>query len=64
MDAAELRQTRRSLKIIGLEAGSPFTKARRTVVPIYGREKVLRFLTEIGVPAGDLPEILHSSTNT
>ncbi len=41
--AAELRQLRRLLQAVGLSPGKPYRKARRFILPVYGRDAVERF---------------------
>ena len=38
--AAELGQLRRWLRGLGLRPGRPYTKANRTIVPVYGKQAV------------------------
>lgn len=44
----ELTHIRRLLKAAGIPGGKAFSKAGRWVQPIYGRERVERFLKVVG----------------
>ncbi len=56
----EVRQIGRALETLGLEAGSPYTKAKRTVIPLYGRDQVREFIARTKVEIPDLPDSLRS----
>jgi hypothetical protein len=44
----ELSELLRLLRRAGLSPGTPFQKAKRLVVPVYGREQVNRLLQLVG----------------
>jgi hypothetical protein len=46
--SAELKTIRRLLQQAGFKPGRPFTKSRKRVQPVYGREAVARFLILVG----------------
>jgi hypothetical protein len=55
----EARKLRQALHVIGIEAGQPFPKARQTIVPVYGRDQVVRLskiASRFKKPTPHLPE--------
>lgn len=46
-NAKEMAELEKALKAAGFNHGKPYVKVRQTIIPIYGREQVERFVEEV-----------------
>ena len=51
-DEKEMAVLEKALKAAGFRHGKPYAKNRQTIIPIYGREQVERFVEEVEAYAG------------